>query len=145
MAEICRRLDVSEAEKAWLYAHCRGFLFPSLAEGFGLPILEAAACGLPVVATAWSGHVDFLSDRYSSVQYQLEQVHSTRVDGRIFVKGARWASPNEQDFKRRVRDIVADPAQARQRAAALRDDIVKSHSPEAITAMYDVVLGGYLA
>lgn len=42
------RLDISEAEKAWLYAHCRGFLFPSLAEGFGLPPIEALYFGKPV-------------------------------------------------------------------------------------------------
>jgi glycosyltransferase involved in cell wall biosynthesis len=42
------RLDISEAEKAWLYAHCRGFLFPSLAEGFGLPPIEAMHFGKPV-------------------------------------------------------------------------------------------------
>lgn len=42
------RLDVSEPEKAWLYAHCSGFLFPSLAEGFGLPPIEAMHFGKPV-------------------------------------------------------------------------------------------------
>ncbi|WP_395699651.1 glycosyltransferase family 4 protein [Aquabacterium sp.] len=42
------RLDVAEAEKAWLYAHCQGFLFPSLAEGFGLPPIEAMHFGKPV-------------------------------------------------------------------------------------------------
>ena len=42
------RLDVTEQEKAWLYAHCRGFLFPSLAEGFGLPPIEAMHFGKPV-------------------------------------------------------------------------------------------------
>lgn len=42
------RLDVSEAQKAWLYAHCRGFLFPSLAEGFGLPPIEAMHFGKSV-------------------------------------------------------------------------------------------------
>lgn len=42
------RLDISEAEKAWLYAHCAGFLFPSLAEGFGLPPIEAMYFGKPV-------------------------------------------------------------------------------------------------
>jgi len=42
------RLDVGEAEKAWLYAHCSGFVFPSLAEGFGLPPIEAMHFGKPV-------------------------------------------------------------------------------------------------
>jgi glycosyltransferase involved in cell wall biosynthesis len=41
-------LDVNEAQKAWLYATCEGFLFPSLAEGFGLPPLEAMCFGKPV-------------------------------------------------------------------------------------------------
>ncbi|MDT7836842.1 glycosyltransferase family 4 protein [Aquabacterium sp. OR-4] len=40
--------NVSEAQKAWLFAHCRGFLFPSLTEGFGLPPLEAMQFGKPV-------------------------------------------------------------------------------------------------
>ena len=41
--------DVSEGQKAWLYAHCQAFLFPSLAEGFGLPPVEAMYFGRPVV------------------------------------------------------------------------------------------------
>ncbi len=35
-----------------VYSHARALLFPSLAEGFGWPILEAMACGCPVVTTA---------------------------------------------------------------------------------------------
>lgn len=42
------QLDLREEQKAWLYAHCEGFLFPSLAEGFGLPPLEAMCFGKPV-------------------------------------------------------------------------------------------------
>ncbi|WP_284616460.1 glycosyltransferase family 4 protein [Aquabacterium humicola] len=48
LANVTLRLDISEAEKAWLYAHCEGFLFPSLAEGFGLPPIEAMHFGKPV-------------------------------------------------------------------------------------------------
>jgi glycosyltransferase involved in cell wall biosynthesis len=40
--------DVSAGQKAWLYQHCRAFLFPSLTEGFGLPPLEAMCFGKPV-------------------------------------------------------------------------------------------------
>lgn len=39
---------VSDSEKAWLYAHCEAFLFPSLSEGFGLPVVEAMQIGKPV-------------------------------------------------------------------------------------------------
>lgn len=46
---------VSEAQKHWYLAHCKAFLFPSLAEGFGLPVVEAMYYQKPV----------FLSDHTS--------------------------------------------------------------------------------
>lgn len=42
-------LGISDAQKAWAYAHCAAFLFPSLTEGFGLPPIEAMHFGKPVV------------------------------------------------------------------------------------------------
>jgi len=39
---------VDEQEKFRLYSHCEAFLFPSLAEGFGLPVIEAMLLGRPV-------------------------------------------------------------------------------------------------
>ena len=41
-------MNLSEGQKAWLYARCSGFVFPSLAEGFGLPPIEAMHFGKPV-------------------------------------------------------------------------------------------------
>jgi glycosyltransferase involved in cell wall biosynthesis len=41
-------LGVDDALKAWAYARCAGFLFPSLTEGFGLPPIEAMHFGKPV-------------------------------------------------------------------------------------------------
>ncbi|MFN0184368.1 MAG: glycosyltransferase family 4 protein [Aquabacterium sp.] len=48
LANVRIRLDLDEAQKAWLYAHCTAFLFPSLTEGFGLPAIEAMYFGKPV-------------------------------------------------------------------------------------------------
>lgn len=39
---------VSDAERTWLYANCRAFVFPSKTEGFGLPVIEAMQHGRPV-------------------------------------------------------------------------------------------------
>jgi glycosyltransferase involved in cell wall biosynthesis len=41
-------LGISDAQKAWAYANCAGFVFPSLTEGFGLPPVEAMQFGKPV-------------------------------------------------------------------------------------------------
>lgn len=39
---------VTDAQRRWLYAHCSALLFPSIAEGFGLPVIEAMQWGKPV-------------------------------------------------------------------------------------------------
>lgn len=39
---------INENEKLWLYSNCDAFLFPSLAEGFGMPVIEAMKFGKPV-------------------------------------------------------------------------------------------------
>jgi glycosyltransferase involved in cell wall biosynthesis len=50
--EGCRALGyVPQEHLPYLYAACEAFVFPSLYEGFGLPVLEAMACGSPVIAS----------------------------------------------------------------------------------------------
>ena len=44
---------VTETEKSWYFNNCRAFTFPSISEGFGLPVVEAMSCGKPL----------FLSDK----------------------------------------------------------------------------------
>lgn len=46
---LCGR--IGQSEKVWLYNHCQAFLFPSFAEGFGLPVLEAMLFSKPVFAS----------------------------------------------------------------------------------------------
>ena len=45
---------VTDGELAALYSGAAAFAFPSLVEGFGLPILEAQACGVPVLTSSTS-------------------------------------------------------------------------------------------
>lgn len=42
---------VTDSQRRWLYAHCAALLFPSLCEGFGLPLVEAMQWGKPVFAS----------------------------------------------------------------------------------------------
>lgn len=51
---IMRFSNLSRSELAYLYQKCDVFVFPSLYEGFGLPLLEAMSCGAPVVSARTS-------------------------------------------------------------------------------------------
>lgn len=73
---------VSDEDLVHLYNNCRLFVFPSLHEGFGLPPLEAMACGAPVIASNTTslpeviGREDALFDPFSveSISSKMAQV-----------------------------------------------------------------------
>ena len=70
--------EMTEAQLADLYRACDAFVLPTCAEGWGLPLIEAVAAGLPIITTMYSGHTEFLQHVYDSV---LPVAHvMTRID-----------------------------------------------------------------
>ena len=91
--------SLSEKEMNKLYNHPKVKSFMSLThgEGFGRPLLEATMTGLPVIASAWSGHVDFLSQNDSMLLGgELVQVPQSMVWKDIIIPESQWFNVNEQ-------------------------------------------------
>jgi len=61
---------VAEEDKAALYQQARAFLYPSMYEGFGLPPLEALACGVPVIGSNATSIPEIVGDAGSLVDPQ---------------------------------------------------------------------------
>lgn len=102
--------NLSDGEMSALYNHPKIKAFISLThgEGYGLPLIEAAACGLPILATNWSGHLDFLNKgKFSAIKYDMKVIPDVAVWGDILIKGSRWAEVQEEDVKHRMKKIVS--------------------------------------
>jgi len=115
-------------------------------EGYGLPLLEAASSGLPILATKWSGHMDFLQKiRFSGFDYDLIDVHESRIDDLIFVKGSKWAHPKEVDVKKRLKKIKSSYHVPLEWAKSGSKIINKSLNQESVFKIYDKVLHNILS
>jgi len=114
-------------------------------EGFGLPLLEASVAGLPVMATNWSAHTEFLNEgRWLKFEYDLTKVDSTRIDGNIFMEGAQWASPKEDSVKKTMRKFYKSSEIPTRWANDLSQKLQEKYSISEIFREYDKVLSEVL-
>jgi glycosyltransferase involved in cell wall biosynthesis len=102
------------ADNHALTACCDIVLSLHRSEGFGLVPAEAMFLGKPVIATAWSGNMDFMdTDTAALVGYRLIPVQ----DDRLVYRDSEWADPDMGDAAGHLRRL-ADDAEARHALAA---------------------------
>ena len=128
---------LNDKEVSSLYKHpkVKGLISLTHGEGFGLPLLEAAACGLPVCATNWSAHTEFLNlGDWTKVRGRIEPVPQRKIDGNIFVQGASWANPDIQEARKSITSFVLEEKPPTDR---LQKAIKKKYSFESVSNSYD--------
>jgi len=134
---------MSDEEMHGLYTHpdIKALVTFTHGEGYGLPIIEAAACDLPVIATNWSGHLEFLKHgRFIPVEYNLMTVPASRVDNQIFVKDTKWANPVEFDAKQRLKKFYSGAQIPKQWATELGKKIREHYCFDAVARIYSETL-----
>jgi glycosyltransferase involved in cell wall biosynthesis len=125
---IDRTLTRHEVDSLLACADC--FVSLHRAEGFGLPIAEAMALGRPVIATNWSGNVDFMDHTCAAcVDFRLQPVGKGHEP---YDATQHWAEPDLDSAARWMRTLVGDPAVARRIGHAARERVHRQLSPAAV-------------
>jgi glycosyltransferase involved in cell wall biosynthesis len=114
-----RQLNPTQLGSLYTSSDC--FVMPSRGEGWGMPILEAMACGLPTIATAWSGQTAF---HHAGVGYPLNVRSLAPADPTCpYYIGLRWAEPDPDHLVELLRYVAANPNQARQVGALAATEV----------------------
>jgi glycosyl transferase family 1 len=118
---------VSPAETHALIATADCFVSLHRAEGLGLVPAEAMALGKPVIATGYSGNLDYMTrDNAYLVDYTLRNVGPGCWP---YPEDAQWAEVDLGHAARLMREVFDDQSSARERGALAAAQLVETHSP----------------
>jgi glycosyltransferase involved in cell wall biosynthesis len=113
--------DLSDARVAALYRACDALVHPYRGEGFGMPIAEAMASGLPVIVTNYGACLDFCDADTALLVPAREVAIPEGISAlpRPSV-GYWWAEPDRARLAELMRAVFDDPAHARDIGARAR-------------------------
>jgi glycosyltransferase involved in cell wall biosynthesis len=100
--------DLTDSEMNSLYNHpkIKAMVSFTKGEGFGRPLLEFSTTGKPVLASNWSGHVDFLNKDYCTLlPGELTDVHASAVN-KFIIKGSKWFTVDYNYAARVIQDVI---------------------------------------
>ena len=114
------------------------YLTTAFAEGFGLPLLDAAAAGLPIIAPRYSGYLDFLyipqgkkrKYLFETIRSEIKEVpQHAHMEG-VIVPGAKWGFPDYDQTKKALRNVYQNYQVKKRQAKKLQEYVNTEFSRE---------------
>lgn len=116
--------ELTDDEINNLYNHekIKTFVTFTKGEGFGRPMLEFTMTGKPVIASNWSGHLDFLSSNKSILlDGTITPVHDSAIDNFI-IKNSKWFTVDYLKAIEKMKNVIDDYPTYLKKSEELRDD-----------------------
>lgn len=127
--------ELDEGQMNGLYRACHALVHPYRGEGFGLPIAEAMACGLPVIVTGFGAATDFCNaERAWLIPAEVEYFADKLLEELETVNRPFWAKPQRRSMESLMEQVYRNYPQARERAEQtarwVRENLTWSHAAQ---------------
>lgn len=130
---------LTKDEKNGLIRACDCYVSLHRSEGFGLTLAEAMLMEKPVIATGWSGNMDFMTINNSfPVEYELTTL--TKDHG-PYKQGQMWAEPKVRHAAQLMREVYDRPDKTKEKGKRAAADIRSMLSPTAVGDIIKARLG----
>ena len=120
--------DMEESDMSNLYHHPKVKAMISFAkgEGYGRPMAEFTLTGKPIIASGWSGQMDFLPPEHSVLlEGSLTAVHESAAD-QFCMKEAQWFSVNYSNAANKIYDVYNKYDSYLSKSKGLRENTLKN-------------------
>ena len=127
--------ELTDDEMNSLYNHpkIKAHVSFTKGEGFGRPLLEASISGKPVIASGWSGHLDFLNaEEAVLVGGELKQIHPSSVWENVLIPESSWFRPDIQQAANALAGVFMDYETFRKKASKLGKENFRKFSYKTI-------------
>jgi len=134
-----REEDLPDHKMPSLYTMADCFVLPTRGEGWGLPMFEALACGVPVITTGYGAPNETLRDDkgkpFPGVHF-IEHSPAISDEPYVYIEGKTWAEPNLRHFRKLMREVYnnrqSEKKKAMETSKIIRSKYSWSHVSEKI-------------
>ena len=138
--------DLSDDQMASLYHHpkVKAMVSFTKGEGYGRPLCEFTLTGKPILATNWSGHVDFLPKEYTDfLEGGLEEIHQSTAD-QFLLKEAKWFQVNYSQAASVLDKVFNNYKTHLKKSKGFVDNTKKNFSLQAMHDKFKVIMDKYV-
>lgn len=114
-------------------------------EGYGRPLSEFSLTGKPIIASKWSGHVDFLHPEYTVlIDGVLEDVNDSAVVKNMILKESQWFKPNDESVSKNLRSVFKEYKNYTGKSALQATHVENNFSYDKMKEKLDLLLNTYV-
>lgn len=138
--------DMEETDMSNLYHHpkVKAMLSFTKGEGYGRPMAEFTLTGKPIIASGWSGHMDFLPSEHTVLlEGSLTAVDESAAD-QFLMKESQWFTANYSVAANKIYDVFKNYNSYLEKSVGLKENTLKNFTLEKMHERFSSIMETYV-